>query len=149
MTLGQSNPQLGGREGRKIYAERFHSLAVTCAWSCRMPLGNIGKVFREEVGDSPRVCHRSPSRQQNWWGKSKILPRNSPDFVKDIRKRSRLFVPLSKCGGPKLGSGEKLPDNAGPHDFAVDERKLPVSLSPLQCMLRSTKERSRDCLKRY
>ncbi|MPC78349.1 hypothetical protein E2C01_072833 [Portunus trituberculatus] len=53
-----------------------------------MPPGNIGKVLREEVGVSPRVSHRSPSRQQNWWGRSRILPSNSPDFVKDIRKRS-------------------------------------------------------------
>ncbi|MPC82922.1 hypothetical protein E2C01_077611 [Portunus trituberculatus] len=70
MTLTQSSPQLGSKErdissGRKIYAERFHSLAVTCIRGCRMPPGNTGKVLREEVGDTPRVCHRSPSRQQN------------------------------------------------------------------------------------
>ncbi|MPD06189.1 hypothetical protein E2C01_101982 [Portunus trituberculatus] len=83
-----------------------------------MPAGNTGKVLRVEVGDSPRVCQLSPSRQQNW-----------------------LFVPLSKRGGPELGSAVKLPGTAGPHDVAGDERKLPVSLSPLQCVLRSTKER--------
>ncbi|MPC48810.1 hypothetical protein E2C01_042593 [Portunus trituberculatus] len=42
MTLGQSSPQLGGREGdnirlpssgRKVEAKRFHSLAVTCIWA--------------------------------------------------------------------------------------------------------------------
>ncbi|MPC73575.1 hypothetical protein E2C01_067909 [Portunus trituberculatus] len=91
MTLGQSSPQLGGREEdiirlasgrRKNYAERFHSLALTCAWVCRILPGNTGKVLREEVGDSLRVCHRSPSRQQNWWGRNTILPSNSADFVK-------------------------------------------------------------------
>ncbi|MPD03051.1 hypothetical protein E2C01_098668 [Portunus trituberculatus] len=51
-----------------------------------MPPRNTGKVLREEVGDSPRVSHRSPSRQQNWWGRNRILPNNSADFL-DIRKR--------------------------------------------------------------
>ncbi|MPD04303.1 hypothetical protein E2C01_099982 [Portunus trituberculatus] len=97
MTLGQSSPQLGGREediirlpscGRKIYGERFHSLAVRCARGCRMPPENTGKVLCEEVGDSPRICHRSPRRQQNWCGRSRILPSNSADFIKDIRMRS-------------------------------------------------------------
>ncbi|MPD05830.1 hypothetical protein E2C01_101599 [Portunus trituberculatus] len=96
MTLGQSSPQLGDREGdiirlpscgRKVYAERFYSLAVTCARGCKMPPGNTGKVHCEEVSDSPRVCHRSPNNQQNWWGRSRILSSNSADFVEDIRKR--------------------------------------------------------------
>ncbi|MPC95094.1 hypothetical protein E2C01_090290 [Portunus trituberculatus] len=52
-----------------------------------MPPESTGKVFCEEVGDSLRVCHRSSSRQQNWWGRSRILPSNSADFVEDIRKR--------------------------------------------------------------
>ncbi|MPC64611.1 hypothetical protein E2C01_058729 [Portunus trituberculatus] len=65
MTLGQSSPQLGGREGdiirlpssgRKVYAERFHSLAVTCAWGCRILPGNTGKVLRKQVGDSLGIC---------------------------------------------------------------------------------------------
>ncbi|MPD05250.1 hypothetical protein E2C01_100982 [Portunus trituberculatus] len=73
-----------------------------------MPPGNTGKVLREEVADSPRVYHRSPIRQQNW-----------------------LFVPLSKRDGPELGSAEKLPGTAGPHDVAGDERKPPVSLAQL------------------
>ncbi|MPC95993.1 hypothetical protein E2C01_091226 [Portunus trituberculatus] len=152
MTLGQSSPQLRGREGdiirlpssgRKIYANRFHSLAVTCAQGCRMPPGNTSKVLRDELGDIPRVSHRSPSRQQNLWGRRRILPSNSADFVKNIRKRSadRLFVPHSKFGGLELGSAEKRPDTTGPHDVAGDERKLPVSISQRLCMLRSTKER--------
>ncbi|MPC75173.1 hypothetical protein E2C01_069557 [Portunus trituberculatus] len=52
-----------------------------------MPPGSTGKVLREEVGDSFRVCHLSPSRQQNWWGRSRILSSNSAHFVKDIPKR--------------------------------------------------------------
>ncbi|MPC19580.1 hypothetical protein E2C01_012498 [Portunus trituberculatus] len=32
----------------------------------------------------------------------------------------RLFVPPSKRGGPELGSVEKRPDTAGPHDVAGD-----------------------------
>ncbi|MPC98118.1 hypothetical protein E2C01_093470 [Portunus trituberculatus] len=84
MTVRQSSPQLGSRERdiirlpssrRKVYAERLYSLAVTCARGYRS-------------GDSPRVCHRSPRRQQNWWGRSRLLPSNSAEFVKDIRKRS-------------------------------------------------------------
>ncbi|MPC62946.1 hypothetical protein E2C01_057037 [Portunus trituberculatus] len=77
------SPQPGGREGeiiglpsrgRKIYAERFHSLAVTCAQGCRILPGNTGKVLREEVGDNLRVCHRSPSQQQNRWGGTEYFP---------------------------------------------------------------------------
>ncbi|MPC93030.1 hypothetical protein E2C01_088145 [Portunus trituberculatus] len=52
-----------------------------------MPPGNTSKVLRKEVGDTPRVCHRSPSRQQKWWGRSRIFPSSSADFAKDIRKR--------------------------------------------------------------
>ncbi|MPC96653.1 hypothetical protein E2C01_091924 [Portunus trituberculatus] len=97
MTLGQSSPQLEGREGniirlpsraRKIYAETFHSLAVTCPRSYMILLRNTGKVLREEVDDSLRICQRSPSRQQIRLGGSRILPTNSADFVKDIRKRN-------------------------------------------------------------
>ncbi|MPC78775.1 hypothetical protein E2C01_073273 [Portunus trituberculatus] len=44
-------------------------------------------MLREEIGDSPRICHHSPNRQQNWWGKSRILPSNSANFVEDFRKR--------------------------------------------------------------
>ncbi|MPC81607.1 hypothetical protein E2C01_076233 [Portunus trituberculatus] len=49
MTLGQSSPQLRSKEGdiigppsrgRKVYDERFHSLAVTCTRGYRMPPGN-------------------------------------------------------------------------------------------------------------
>ncbi|MPC62869.1 hypothetical protein E2C01_056959 [Portunus trituberculatus] len=72
MTLRQSSPRLGSRERdiirrpssrKKLFAKRFHSLAETCARGCRMPPGKTGKVLCEEVGDSPRVCHRSPIRQ--------------------------------------------------------------------------------------
>ncbi|MPD05000.1 hypothetical protein E2C01_100717 [Portunus trituberculatus] len=52
-----------------------------------MPPGNTSKALREEDVDSPRICHHSPSRQQNWWGRNRILPGNSADFVKDIYKR--------------------------------------------------------------
>ena len=95
VALGQSSPLLGSRErdiirlpssGKEINAKRFHSLAVTCARGCRMSLGNTGKVLSEEAGDSLRVCHRPPSRQQNWWGRRRILPSDSADFVKDISK---------------------------------------------------------------
>ncbi|MPD05286.1 hypothetical protein E2C01_101020 [Portunus trituberculatus] len=74
MTLRQSSPQLGGREGdivrlpssgRKVDLERFHSLALTCTWGCRILPGDTGKVLRKEVGNSFRVCHRSPSTHQN------------------------------------------------------------------------------------
>ncbi|MPC42868.1 hypothetical protein E2C01_036499 [Portunus trituberculatus] len=59
MTLGQSDLQLKDREGniirlpssgREVDAERFHPLSVTCTWGCRILPGNIGKVFRKEVG---------------------------------------------------------------------------------------------------
>ncbi|MPC70234.1 hypothetical protein E2C01_064476 [Portunus trituberculatus] len=52
-----------------------------------MPPGNTSKVLGEEIGDSPRIFHHSLSRQQNWWGKRRILLSNSADFVEDIRKR--------------------------------------------------------------
>ncbi|MPC72579.1 hypothetical protein E2C01_066891 [Portunus trituberculatus] len=96
MTLGQSGLQLRDREGniirlpssgRKVDNERFHSLAVTCTWGCRILPGITGKVLRKEVGDSLRVCHRLPGRQQKWQGRCRILPSNSTDFVEDIRKR--------------------------------------------------------------
>ncbi|MPC89724.1 hypothetical protein E2C01_084683 [Portunus trituberculatus] len=111
---------------------------------CRMPPGNTGKVFREEVGDSPRACHLSPSRQQNWLERSRILPNNSADFVKDIRKRSvgingrHLSFPRgSLCLFQNARARARQRRKASRHC----ERKLSVSLSPLQCMLRSIKER--------
>ncbi|MPC53350.1 hypothetical protein E2C01_047239 [Portunus trituberculatus] len=81
MTLVQSSPQLGGREGnivrlpysrRKNDPKRFYTLAVTCTWRCGILPGNTGKVFCKEVGDSLRICHRLPSRQQDWRGKRRI-----------------------------------------------------------------------------
>ncbi|MPC72188.1 hypothetical protein E2C01_066485 [Portunus trituberculatus] len=65
---------------------------VTCARGCRILLGNTGKVLREEVGDNPRVCHHSPSRQQNWWERSRgsqaLLPKCRFDFKKLARPGS-------------------------------------------------------------
>ncbi|MPC94539.1 hypothetical protein E2C01_089712 [Portunus trituberculatus] len=96
MTLGQSSPQLGGREGdiirlpssgRKVDDKRFHSLVVACAWGCRILQGNTGKVLRKQVGESLRKSHRLPSRQQDWWGRRRILPSNSADFIEYIRER--------------------------------------------------------------
>ncbi|MPC70259.1 hypothetical protein E2C01_064500 [Portunus trituberculatus] len=96
MTLGQSGLQLRDREGdikslpssgRKLEPERFHSLAVACAWGCRILPGDTGKVLRKQVGDSLRICHRLPSRQQDWRARCRILPSNSPDFIEYIRER--------------------------------------------------------------
>ncbi|MPC57453.1 hypothetical protein E2C01_051433 [Portunus trituberculatus] len=96
MTLGQSSPQLAGREGdivrlpsngRKIDAERFHSLTVTCTWGCRILLENTGKVLHKEVVDSLRICHCLPSRQQDWRGRRRILPSNSADVIEYIHDR--------------------------------------------------------------
>ncbi|MPD02911.1 hypothetical protein E2C01_098520 [Portunus trituberculatus] len=61
MTLRQSSPQLRSREwdiirlpssGRKVDAQRFHSLAVACTWGCRILPGDTGNVLRKQVSDS-------------------------------------------------------------------------------------------------
>ncbi|MPC92708.1 hypothetical protein E2C01_087813 [Portunus trituberculatus] len=60
MTLGQSSPQVGGREVGHLCREIPFS-----GGDVRPGLqdpGNTGKVLCEKVGDSPRVCHRSPRR---------------------------------------------------------------------------------------
>ncbi|MPC63395.1 hypothetical protein E2C01_057493 [Portunus trituberculatus] len=108
MTLRQSSPQLGGKEGhiiglpssgRKIYAKRFHSLAVTCAWGCRILPGNTSKV----LGDSLRICHRSPSRQQNWWGggEAEYFPALRRTFLKTSVRGVRALMEEALCASFK------------------------------------------------
>ncbi|MPC75158.1 hypothetical protein E2C01_069541 [Portunus trituberculatus] len=134
-----------------------------------MPPGNIGKVLREEVGDSPRVCHRLPSRQQNWWGGSKILPSNSADFVEDIRKRGA-DVYGRDMGFPRgslcLFQNAADPSSAAPKSFQA--LRVPTMspetrescpflfhsfsaccVPPRNGTLTKVTGRPRDCLKRY
>ncbi|MPC38905.1 hypothetical protein E2C01_032422 [Portunus trituberculatus] len=58
-----------------------------CTWRCGILPGNTGKGLCKEVGDSLRICHRPPTRQQDWRGRRRILPSNSADFVEYICKR--------------------------------------------------------------
>ncbi|MPC77087.1 hypothetical protein E2C01_071532 [Portunus trituberculatus] len=90
MTLGQSRLQLGNRERdiirlpscrRKGDPERFHNLAVTCTWRCRIIPGNTGKVGFKEVSDSLRICHCPPSRHQEQQGRHRKFPSNLADFL--------------------------------------------------------------------
>ncbi|MPC93114.1 hypothetical protein E2C01_088236 [Portunus trituberculatus] len=78
-------------------------------------------MLREEVGDSPRVLE-SPSRQQNRWGRSRILPSNSADFAKDICKR-RVGINGRHISLPRgslcLFQNAAGPSSAAPKSFQV------------------------------
>ncbi|MPC75316.1 hypothetical protein E2C01_069702 [Portunus trituberculatus] len=178
MTLGQSSPQLRGREwdiiglpsrGRKIYAEKFHSLAMTCTRGCRILPGNTGKVLREEVGVLGSATVRPADNKTGGGGGRRILPSNSADFVKDIRKRGAdingryiSFLRGSLC----LFQNAAGPSSTAPKNFQA--LRVPTMspettescpfffhsfsaccIPPMNGTLSKATGRPRDCLKRY